>query len=252
MPSPTASGREVIAVGREAKAMLGRTPDSIETVQPLRDGVIADFTAAEEMIKHFIRRVHRRKPFTSPRIMICVPASATPVERRAVHEAALAAGARRVYLIEEPVAAALGAGLPDLGAARLHDRRHRRRHHRFRRAVIGRRHLFALDPHRGPRHGRGDHQLCPLQPSSPDRRLERRGHQEGGGIGDAQGERRAHRRAYPGTRSAAGSPPRSPSSRTTSPAPSACRSSRSSTAFSRRWPRSRPTSPATSPIPAST
>jgi rod shape-determining protein MreB len=105
-------GREVIAVGREAKAMLGRTPDSIETVQPMRDGVIADFTAAEEMIKQFVRRVHRRKLFTSPRIMICVPASATPVERRAVHEAALAAGARRVFLIEEPVAAAIGAGLP--------------------------------------------------------------------------------------------------------------------------------------------
>jgi rod shape-determining protein MreB len=104
--------REVIAVGREAKSMVGRTPDGIETVQPLRDGVIADFTAAEEMIKHFIRRVHHRKAFTSPRIMICVPASATPVERRAVHEAALAAGARHVYLIEEPVAAALGAGLP--------------------------------------------------------------------------------------------------------------------------------------------
>jgi rod shape-determining protein MreB len=104
--------REVIAVGREAKAMLGRTPDSIETVQPLRDGVIADFAAAEEMIKHFVRRVYRRRAFSSPRIMICVPASATPVERRAVHEAALATGARRVYLIEEPVAAALGAGLP--------------------------------------------------------------------------------------------------------------------------------------------
>jgi rod shape-determining protein MreB len=82
--------REVIAVGREAKAMLGRTPDSIETVQPMRDGVIADFTAAEEMIKQFVRRVHRRRLFTSPRILICVPASATPVERRAVHEAALA------------------------------------------------------------------------------------------------------------------------------------------------------------------
>jgi rod shape-determining protein MreB len=106
------SGRVVIAVGREAKSMLGRTPDSIETIQPMRDGVIADFVAAEEMIKHFIRRVRRRKNFNSPRIMVCVPASATPVERRAVHEAALVAGARRVYMIEEPVAAALGAGLP--------------------------------------------------------------------------------------------------------------------------------------------
>jgi len=104
--------RRVIAVGQEAKGMLGRTPSKIETIQPLRDGVIADFAAAEEMIKLFIRRVSRRRGFTGPRIMICVPASATPVERRAVHEAGLSAGARKVFLIEEPVAAAIGAGLP--------------------------------------------------------------------------------------------------------------------------------------------
>src|SRR6188768_1146115 len=104
--------RRVIAVGHEAKGMLGRTPSKIETIQPLRDGVIADFAAAEEMIKLFIRRVSRRRGFTGPRIMICVPASATPVERRAVHEAGLSAGARKVFLIEEPVAAAIGAGLP--------------------------------------------------------------------------------------------------------------------------------------------
>ena len=104
--------RKVIAVGHEAKTMLGRTPSKIETIQPLRDGVIADFAAAEEMIKHFIRRVQKRSFFSSPVIMICVPASATPVERRAVHEAGLSAGGRRVYLIEEPVAAAIGAGLP--------------------------------------------------------------------------------------------------------------------------------------------
>jgi rod shape-determining protein MreB and related proteins len=103
--------REVLAVGAEAKSMVGRTPDTIETIQPMRDGVIADFNAAEDMIKHFIRRVHRRG-VSSPRILICVPASATPVERRAVHEAGLAAGAGRVYLLDEPVAAALGAGLP--------------------------------------------------------------------------------------------------------------------------------------------
>ncbi|MGD9867357.1 MAG: rod shape-determining protein [Hyphomicrobiales bacterium] len=104
-------GRKVLAVGREAKAMLGRTPENIETIQPMRDGVIADFAAAEEMIKYFIRRVHNRSTLASPRIMVCVPSSATPVERRAVQEAALAAGARKIYLIEEPVAAALGAGL---------------------------------------------------------------------------------------------------------------------------------------------
>jgi rod shape-determining protein MreB and related proteins len=106
------AGHKVIAVGREAKAMLGRTPDSVETVQPMRDGVIADFVAAEEMIKHFIRRVHNRKTLISPKIMICVPADATPVERRAVQEAALSAGARKIYLIQEPVAAAIGIGLP--------------------------------------------------------------------------------------------------------------------------------------------
>ena len=104
--------QKVIAVGHEAKSMLGRTPDTVETIQPMRDGVIADFVAAEEMIKHFIRRVHNRKTLTSPKIMICVPADATPVERRAVHEAALSAGARKVYLIQEPVAAAIGVGLP--------------------------------------------------------------------------------------------------------------------------------------------
>lgn len=103
--------RKVKAVGSEAKQMLGRTPEHIETIQPMRDGVIADFTAAEEMIKYFIRKVHNRTTFTSPKIMVCVPADATPVERRAVQEAALSAGARRVFLIEEPVAAALGAGL---------------------------------------------------------------------------------------------------------------------------------------------
>lgn len=105
---------KIIAVGHEAKQMLGRTPESMETIQPMRDGVIADFMAAEEMIKHFIRRVHNRRALTSPQIMICVPASATPVERRAVQEAALSAGARKVHLIEEPVAAAIGVGLPIL------------------------------------------------------------------------------------------------------------------------------------------
>ena len=106
------SGHKVIAVGQEAKEMLGRTPDTIETVQPMRDGVIADFVAAEEMIKHFIRSVHNRKTLISPKIMICVPADATPVERRAVQEAALSAGARKIFLIQEPVAAAIGIGLP--------------------------------------------------------------------------------------------------------------------------------------------
>ena len=103
---------QVLAVGNEAKMMLGRTPGNIEAIRPMRDGVIADFEVAEEMIKHFIRKVHNRRSFASPLIVVCVPSGSTAVERRAIQESALAAGARRVYLIEEPMAAAIGAGLP--------------------------------------------------------------------------------------------------------------------------------------------
>ncbi len=103
---------QVVAVGEEAKLMLGRTHSNIEAIRPLRDGVIADFDAAEEMIKYFIRKVHNRRSFVSPQIVVCVPSGATAVERRAIQESALGAGARRVYLIEEPMAAAIGAGLP--------------------------------------------------------------------------------------------------------------------------------------------
>lgn len=104
--------REVLAVGQKAKQMVGRTPESIETIRPLRDGVIADFIATEEMLRQFIRRAKTMLGFRRPRILICVPAGATPVERRAVYETAVSAGSRKVYLIEEPVAAAIGAGLP--------------------------------------------------------------------------------------------------------------------------------------------
>ncbi len=104
--------REVLAVGQKAKQMVGRTPESIETIRPLRDGVIADFVATEEMLRQFIKRAKSMLGFRRPRILICVPAGATPVERRAVYETAVSAGSRRVYLIEEPVAAAIGAGLP--------------------------------------------------------------------------------------------------------------------------------------------
>ena len=102
----------VIAVGEEAKNMLGKTPGHIQAIRPMKDGVIADFVITEEMIKHFIRKVHNRKTFANPRIIICVPTGSTPVERRAIHDSALAAGARKVSLIEEPMAAAIGAGLP--------------------------------------------------------------------------------------------------------------------------------------------
>jgi len=109
--------REVLAVGLRAKAMQGKTPEPVEIVRPMRDGVIADFIATEEMLRQFISRAKSMLGFLRPRILICVPAGATPVERRAVYETAVSAGARRVYLIEEPVAASLGAGLPVDGPA---------------------------------------------------------------------------------------------------------------------------------------
>ena len=104
--------KQVLAVGDEAKLMLGRTPGNIEAIRPLRDGVIADFDIAEDMIKHFIRKVHNRRSFSAPQVIICVPSGSTAVERRAIQESAESAGARRVFLIEEPMAAAIGAGLP--------------------------------------------------------------------------------------------------------------------------------------------
>ena len=107
-----AGKKTVLAVGDEAKTMLGRTPGNISAIRPLRDGVIADFIVTEEMIKHFIKKVHKNKTFANPRILICVPTGSTPVERKAIQDSALAAGARRVQLIEEPIAAAIGAGLP--------------------------------------------------------------------------------------------------------------------------------------------
>lgn len=108
----TEHGRDrVIAVGDEAKLMLGRTPHGIQAIRPLRDGVIADFHVAEQMIKHFIQKVHNRS-FASPQVVVCVPSGSTAVERKAIQESAEQAGARKVYLIDEPMAAAIGAGLP--------------------------------------------------------------------------------------------------------------------------------------------
>jgi rod shape-determining protein MreB and related proteins len=104
--------KQVVAVGEEAKTMLGRTPSYITASRPLRDGVIADFNVAEEMIKHFIRKANHRRGYASPLIIVCVPSGSTAVERRAIQESAESAGARRVQLIEEPMAAAIGAGLP--------------------------------------------------------------------------------------------------------------------------------------------
>jgi len=105
--------RTVQAVGTEAKQMLGRTPGNLQAIRPMKDGVIADFTVTEQMLKYFIKKVHDTRMFRpSPRIIICVPCGSTQVERRAIRESAIGAGARQVYLIEEPMAAAIGAGLP--------------------------------------------------------------------------------------------------------------------------------------------
>ena len=105
-------GHEVLAVGHDAKRMLGRTPGNIQAIRPMKDGVIADFEITEAMLRHFIKKVHNYRRLTSPRIIICVPTGITQVEKRAVKESAQSAGAREVYLIEEPMAAAIGANLP--------------------------------------------------------------------------------------------------------------------------------------------
>ena len=104
--------KKILAVGKEAKDMLGRTPGKIHAIRPMRDGVIADFEVTEAMLRYFIQKAHNRRSFIRPRVIICIPSGITPVERRAVKEAAESAGARGVYLIEEPMAAGIGAGLP--------------------------------------------------------------------------------------------------------------------------------------------
>src|SRR5574342_1078882 len=108
---PSGRGEKVIAVGHEAKEMLGRTPNGIRAIRPIKDGVIADFEITEAMLRYFIQRAHGRGKLVRPRIVICVPPCITSVEKRAVRESALSAGAREVFLIEEPMAAAIGAGL---------------------------------------------------------------------------------------------------------------------------------------------
>ncbi|MEN6437708.1 MAG: rod shape-determining protein [Syntrophobacter sp.] len=103
---------KVVAVGKDAKMMLGKTPGNITAIRPMKDGVIADFEVAEAMLRYFIRKVHNRRALIRPRVIICIPSGVTQVERRAVRESAESAGAHEVYLIEEPMAAAIGAGLP--------------------------------------------------------------------------------------------------------------------------------------------
>lgn len=105
-------GPRIVAVGTDAKKMLGRTPDNIKAIRPMKDGVIADFEVTEAMLKHFIFKIHHRRFLVKPRIIVCIPSGITQVEMRAVREAAKSAGAREVYLVEEPIAAAIGANLP--------------------------------------------------------------------------------------------------------------------------------------------
>src|SRR3954447_24309340 len=102
----------ILAVGTEAKRMIGRTPSNIVVVRPLKDGVIADFDVTERMLRYFIQQVHRRRAFAKPRIVVAVPSGITSVEQRAVKEAGYQAGARRVFIVEEPMAAAIGSGMP--------------------------------------------------------------------------------------------------------------------------------------------
>ena len=114
-PSVVAINRDtgaMVAVGTEAKRMIGRTPGNIVAIRPLKDGVIADFETTERMLRYFIQKVHRRRHFAKPRLVVCIPSGITGVERRAVKDAGYQAGARTVHLIEEPMAAAIGAGLP--------------------------------------------------------------------------------------------------------------------------------------------
>ncbi len=138
---------EVHAVGIEAKRMLGRTPGTIQAIRPLKDGVIADFDVTEQMLRHFIQKVHQNR-FAHPRVVVCVPSGVTGVEKRAVEEACLSAGARTAYLIEEPMAAAIGAGPARRRADRLDGRRHRRRDLRGRRDLARRDRRLAVDPRR--------------------------------------------------------------------------------------------------------
>ncbi len=146
------------AVGDTAKEMLGKTPGNIVAIRPLKDGVIADFEITEAMLRYFIHKVHDRTWGVRPRIVIAIPYGITPVEKRAVINSAERAGARKVYLIEEPMAAGIGVGPPDHRAAGLHDLRHRRRHDRGRGDLAGGHRHREARPRRGRRDGRGDRQ----------------------------------------------------------------------------------------------
>jgi hypothetical protein len=155
--------KQVLAVGDEAKMMLGRTPGNIQAIRPLRDGVIADFEVAEEMIKHFIRKVHNRRTFASPQVIVCVPSGSTAVERRAIQESAESAGAPGFH---DRGTDGRGDRRRPAGhrADRLDGGRRRRRHHRGGGPVARRHRLFPLGAGRRRQEGRGHHRLHPAQP----------------------------------------------------------------------------------------
>ena len=139
--------KRALAVGVEGKKMVGKTPESIIAVRPLKDGVIADFDTVEMMLHYFIRKVHTQRMMAPhPRVVVGIPSGVTEVEKRAAKDAALSAGAREAYTIEEPMAAAIGAGLADQRAGRQHDRRHRRWHDGSRRHLARRHRHQPLDP----------------------------------------------------------------------------------------------------------
>ena len=174
-----AKTKRVLAIGAEAKRMVGRTPASIIAVRPLRDGVISDFDVTEQMIKYFVNKVHDRVGLIPrPRMLLGIPSGVTEVEKRAVRDAALNAGARWARLIEEPMAAAIGAGLPVSRAVRVADRRHRRRHDRGRGHLARRHRRQPLDPHRRRRDGPGHRRVRPARVQPVPRRADGRGHQD--------------------------------------------------------------------------
>ncbi len=174
--STRSGGKIIVAVGSEAKMMLGRTPGHITAVRPMKDGVIADFTYTEKMLQHFINKVHGNRMLKpSPRVLVCVPFGSTQVERRAIRESAEGAGARNVAIVSEPMAAAVGAGLPFTRhaapwywiSAAVHPKS---RYIRSRGPVPERHRLRQLGAHRRRSLRRSDHELRPAQLRHPDRR----------------------------------------------------------------------------------
>ena len=184
---------QIVAVGVEAKRMIGRTPGNIVAVRPLKDGVIADFDVTERMLRYFIQKVHRRSHLAKPRIVVAVPSGITGVEQSAVKEAGHQAGARRVYIIEEPMAAAIGAGLPVNEPTGQHGRRHRRRHHRGRGHLARRHRHLAVHSRRRRRTRPGDHHLRQEGVLAHARRAHGRGNQDLAGL-RLSVQRRAERR----------------------------------------------------------